>query len=226
MTAQILSSELANLVQESKRKHADLRNVSYSLWAKSILVRNPILYLPANFNLGGGEIFGGAEGLEINFGGSNSCGYIPKIPCIQRHSLILLDLSARPNFVTPFLIACGTKSVKFTGIAIVCLQRLVVSRALPRSRLREVLDAFRESTSAGLDVQLKILQALPSLLQNYADDLKAELLAAALNICTILQASKNGIVNNTAAATLQQLVVSVFDKVVDEDSEFNSRIFE
>jgi hypothetical protein len=27
MTAQILSSELANLVQESKRKHADLRNV-------------------------------------------------------------------------------------------------------------------------------------------------------------------------------------------------------
>lgn len=122
--------------------------------------------------------------------------------------------------MTPFLIACGTKNVKFTGIAIVCLQRLVVSRALPRSRLREVLEAFREATSAGLDVQLKILQALPSLLQNYADDLKGDLLAAALNICTILQASKNGIVNNTAAATLQQLVVSVFDKVVAEDSGF------
>lgn len=95
----------------------------------------------------------------------------------------------------------------------------MVSRALPRSRLREVLEAFRESSSGGLDVQLKILQALPSLLQNYADDLNGELLAAALNICTILQASKNGIVNNTAAATLQQLVVSVFDKVVAEDSK-------
>ena len=124
--------------------------------------------------------------------------------------------------MTPFLIACGTKNVKFTGIAIVCLQRLVVSRALPRSRLREVLEAFREATSAGLDVQLKILQALPSLLQNYAEDLKGDLLATALNICTILQASKNGIVNNTAAATLQQLVVSVFDKVVVEDSEFST----
>jgi hypothetical protein len=122
--------------------------------------------------------------------------------------------------VTPFLIACGTKNVKFTGIAVVCLQRLVVARGLPRSRLREVLEAFREATSAGLDVQLKILQALPSLLQNYADDLKSELLAASLNICTILQASKNGIVNNTAAATLQQLVVSVFDKVLAEDSMF------
>lgn len=100
-----------------------------------------------------------------------------------------------------------------------CLQRLVVAKALPISRLREVLEAFREATPAGLDVQLKILQALPSLLQNYADELKGELLAAALNICTILQSSKNGIVNNTAAATLQQLVVAVFDKVVVEDSE-------
>lgn len=136
-------------------------------------------------------------------------------------SLTPIDLSQRPNFITPFIVACGTKNVKFTGIAVVCLQRLVVARGLPRSRLREVLEAFREATSAGLDVQLKILQALPSLLQNYAEDLKAELLAASLNICTILQASKNGIVNNTAAATLQQLVVSVFDKVLAEDSEFH-----
>ena len=82
-----------------------------------------------------------------------------------------------------------------------------------------MLEAFREATSAGLDVQLKILQALPSLFQNYANDLKGELLVNALNICTILQASKNGIVNNTAAATLQQLVVSIFDKVVAEDSK-------
>lgn len=121
--------------------------------------------------------------------------------------------------MTPFLIACGTKNVKFTGIAIVCLQRLVLAHALPTSRLRELLEAFREATPAGLDVQLKILQALPSLLQNYSDDLKGNLLAAALNICTVLQSSKNVVVINTAAATLQQLVVSVFDKVVAEDSE-------
>ncbi|TVY12839.1 Protein MON2-like, partial [Lachnellula arida] len=175
MTAQILSSELTNLIQESKRKHTDLRNAA----EKSLE-----------------EL----KGLRAT-----------------SEAQIAADLSQRPNFVTPFLIACGTKNVKFTGISIVCLQRLVVSRALPKSRLREVLEAFREATSAGLDVQLKILQALPSLLQNYADDLKGDLLAAALNICTILQASKNGIVNNTAAATLQQLVVSVFDKVVTED---------
>jgi hypothetical protein len=61
---------------------------------------------------------------------------------------------------------------------------------------------------------------LPSLLQNYADDLRGELLGSALLICSILQSSKTGVVNNTAAATLQQLFVSVFDKVVTEDSEY------
>ncbi len=98
-----------------------------------------------------------------------------------------------------------------------CLQRLAASRALPRSRLKEVLDAFREASSSGLDVQLKILQSLPSMLQNYADEIKGDKLASALNVCSTLQSSKNGIVNNTAAATLQQLVVAVFDKVVVED---------
>lgn len=76
-----------------------------------------------------------------------------------------------------------------------------------------------QASSASLDVQLKILQALPSLLQNYAPQLRGELLVAALNVCFILQSSKNAIVNNTSAATLQQLVVSVFDKVVSEDGQ-------
>ncbi len=120
--------------------------------------------------------------------------------------------------MNPFVIACGTKNAKFTSIAVVCLQRLIVAKGLPRPRLNQVLEALSEATSAGLDVQLKILQALPSLLQNYSNDVKADLLANALNICFVLQSSKNAIVNNTSAATLQQLVVSVFDKVVTEDS--------
>ncbi len=133
-----------------------------------------------------------------------------------------LELSQRSNFVNPFIIACGTKNVKFTGIAVVCLQRLIVVKGLPRPRLNQVLEALSEATSAGLDVQLKILQALPSLLQNYSADVQADLLASALNICFILQSSKNAIVNNTSAATLQQLVVSVFDKVVAEDRTYHT----
>ncbi|KAL7621842.1 Endocytosis and vacuole integrity protein [Parahypoxylon ruwenzoriense] len=127
------------------------------------------------------------------------------------------ELSQKVNFVNPFVIACGTRNAKFTGIAIVCLARLILVTALPRSKLSPVLEALREATSAGLDVQLKILQALPSLLQNYSREIQGDLLVTALNICFILQTTKNGIVNNTSAATLQQLVTTVFEKVAVED---------
>ncbi|CAI4217452.1 unnamed protein product [Parascedosporium putredinis] len=142
MTTQLLASELANLIQESKRKHNDLRQAA----EKSL------------------------EELKSLKGA-------PKLRLSQ--------------VGTPHLSAAG--------------------------KLNQVLEALREATSAGLDVQLKILQALPSLLQNYASDVKGDMLVTALNICFILQASKNAIVNNTSAATLQQLVVSVFDKVTAED---------
>lgn len=123
------------------------------------------------------------------------------------------------SFVNPFIIACGTKNTKFTSIAVVCLSRLILVGALPWSKLSPVLEALREATSAGLDVQLKILQALPTLLQNYANDIKGDLLVTALNICFILQTSKNGVVSNTSAATLQQLIMTVFEKVTTEDSK-------
>ena len=96
-----------------------------------------------------------------------------------------------------------------------------------------MLDAFRECSSLGhsstyklplltysllgLEIQLKILQALPSLLQNYSNELRGELLSSVLQVCSSLQNTKNSVVSNTAAATLQQLVISVFDKIVVED---------
>lgn len=79
------------------------------------------------------------------------------------------------------------------------------------------MQAFDSCTDLGLDVQLKILQALPSLLQNYGDDLQGELLSTALRVCSSLQNAKASTVSGVATATLQQLVNSVFDKVVEED---------
>ena len=70
---------------------------------------------------------------------------------------------------------------------------------------------------SGHDIQLKILQALPSLLQNYPAEIRGELLSTVLQICSGLQNSKNSAVSNTAAATLQQLVITVFDRVATED---------
>ncbi|KAF2735242.1 hypothetical protein EJ04DRAFT_465256 [Polyplosphaeria fusca] len=129
------------------------------------------------------------------------------------------DLSRRPHFISPFLIACSTHNAKFGSTGVSCLQRLSVSRALPRERLTEVLEALRDCVSLGNDVQLKILQALPSLLQNYPNDVRGELLSSTLQICSALQNAKNFAVSNTAAATLQQLVISIFDRVASEDEK-------
>ena len=127
------------------------------------------------------------------------------------------DLKRRPNFVRPFLLSCASKNPKFAGTSISCLQRLVVSNGLAPETLKDVLDVLRDCTSLAQDIQLRILQVLPSLLLNYASFLTGDLLAAALHICFLLFASKTSVISNTAAATLQQLVVSVLGKVVQED---------
>ncbi|KAI9848124.1 MAG: hypothetical protein M1838_000649 [Thelocarpon superellum] len=177
MTAQLLTADLSTLIQESKRKHADLRNA-----AEKSLEELKSLHATSEAQLAA-------------------------------------DLQRRPSFVTPLVLACGSRNTKLIGIGVNCLQRLIAARCLARQKLDEVLNAFSELIGQGLDIQLRILQALPSLSQNYADELKGELLAIALSICSSLQGSKTSVVNNTAAATLQQLVVAVFDKVVAEDEK-------
>ncbi|CAO2650749.1 Nn.00g020410.m01.CDS01 [Neocucurbitaria sp. VM-36] len=127
------------------------------------------------------------------------------------------DIARRPHFISPFLIACGTHNAKLASTGVSCLQRLSVSRALPKDRLTEVLEALKESVSSSHDIQVKILQALPSLLQNYATETRGEPLSTVLQICSGLQNAKNFAVSNTAAATLQQLVITVFDRVASED---------
>ncbi len=77
---------------------------------------------------------------------------------------------------------------------------------------------YSTKSEAGLDVQLKILQSLPSLLQNYSDSLEGDLQSSILQVCTTLQQVKATAVSRTASATFQQLVSSLFEKVEHEDS--------
>ncbi|KAL3476344.1 hypothetical protein BJX99DRAFT_258476 [Aspergillus californicus] len=127
------------------------------------------------------------------------------------------DLVRKHRFVNPFILACHTRHAKLAGIGVICLQRLVASRSLPSERLKDVLGGLKEITSLTLDIQLKILQTLPALLQHYSHSLGGELLVTTLEICATLQLSKTLAVSSTAAATLQQLIVSTFERVSTED---------
>ena len=117
----------------------------------------------------------------------------------------------------PYLLSCASKNPKLAGTSISSLQRLIVASALAKETLKDVLDVLRDCTGLAQEIQLKILQVLPSLLQNYTEYLAGDLLATALHICFLLFASKPAVIANTAAATLQQLVVSAFGKAAQED---------
>lgn len=57
------------------------------------------------------------------------------------------DLVRKPAFVEPFIIACHTRHAKLAGIGVICLQRLIASRALPSDRLKDVLTGLKETTN-------------------------------------------------------------------------------
>lgn len=75
-----------------------------------------------------------------------------------------------------------------------------------------------------LDVQLKVLQALPSLLQNYGSYLSGNLLRATFEICFLLYSSRIAALSNTAAAVLQQLVTATFEKAASRGMSFEQSI--
>jgi len=66
------------------------------------------------------------------------------------------------------------------------------------------------------DAHLKVLQSAALLLSSYPS-IHAEVLAQTLLLCFRLQDSRVAVISSTAAATLRQAVMTVFDKVVNED---------
>ena len=97
---------------------------------------------------------------------------------------------------------------------------------MPNDTLGDVLDSLRDCSTLALDIQLKVLQALPSLLQNYAVALSGKLLIAAFQICFLLHNNKTAVVTNLAAAALQQLFSLTLEKsAVDRNGSEDDILF-
>jgi Dimerisation and cyclophilin-binding domain of Mon2/Guanine nucleotide exchange factor in Golgi transport N-terminal/C-terminal region of Mon2 protein len=126
------------------------------------------------------------------------------------------DLAQRSQFVDPFVLACQSQNAKLANTATACLQRLVASQAVAKERLEDVLNGFRDVMNTSYDVQLKILQTLPAVLQLYASEVRGQLLARTLEICANLEGSKTSLVSSSAGATFEQLVEAVFQRARNE----------
>lgn len=124
------------------------------------------------------------------------------------------------------VLACDTRSPKVIQMALSLLQTSIPLRILPGTALDTVVDTLHTLLSlpgrTDVDVQLKILQIVSSLLVTYAN-VTSELLSRALMLCfTLYENSRVVVVSSTAAAMLRQNVMVVFEKVQDEDRCFDA----
>ncbi|KAK1219528.1 Endocytosis and vacuole integrity protein [Marasmius sp. AFHP31] len=124
------------------------------------------------------------------------------------------------DLLKPVFMGCATKNAKVVAISLGSLQRLIALKAVPESAVPLIIKTMSDAMSQGVDIQLKILQTLLSLITNFPT-IHGALLGDALLLCFKLQESKIAVVSSTAAATLRQLVMFVVDKMVEEDRRDN-----
>lgn len=62
---------------------------------------------------------------------------------------------------------CATKNAKVIAISIGSLQRLIALKAVPQSAAPLIISTMSDCMSQGVDIQLRILQTLLSLITNF-----------------------------------------------------------
>ncbi|OXM81823.1 hypothetical protein C364_00796 [Cryptococcus neoformans Bt63] len=127
---------------------------------------------------------------------------------LRRESL----LNNAETLLEPITLGCKTKTAKVIGISIAALQRLISLGGLPTEKLPQVLATLTSVANQAVDIQLKLLQTLLSIL-TFNTDVHDYVLGDALLLCFKLQDSRVSVVSSTAAATLRQAVMLIFNRV-------------
>lgn len=119
----------------------------------------------------------------------------------------------RRQVAAPLVSTLASNNTKLVAIAILAINRLVGTTAVSEGSLGPLLDGFLEASLLATDIQLRILQCLPPLMQNYMLYVHGSLLVRVLRIaCGLTAANKPAVVINTASATLQQIFCYIYER--------------
>uniref|UniRef100_A0A673WMR4 Protein MON2 homolog n=1 Tax=Salmo trutta TaxID=8032 RepID=A0A673WMR4_SALTR len=145
---------------------------------------------------------------------------IVKIKTIAaRNTDILASLKENSSeVVQPFLMGCGTKEPKITQLCLAAVQRLMTHEVVSEAAAGNVINMLWQLMENGLE-ELKLLQTVLVLLTTNTV-VHDEILSKAIVLCFRLHFTKDNITNNTAAATVRQVVTVVFERMVAEDERF------
>lgn len=121
---------------------------------RSELYRNPIRFLGnANANKAAERSLTDLKSLSQTSESQLAAGQ-PYCASAFNEADLERDLKSRPFFIQPFLLSCSTRVPKFAGGALICLHRLAVIKAIPKSSLPDVLTALKVCASLGAHVRL------------------------------------------------------------------------
>ncbi|XP_045063743.1 protein MON2 homolog isoform X8 [Coregonus clupeaformis] len=145
---------------------------------------------------------------------------IVKIKTIAaRNTDILATLKENSSeVVQPFLMGCGTKEPKITQLCLAAIQRLMSHEVVSEAAAGNIINMLWQLMENGLE-ELKLLQTVLVLLTTNTV-VHDEVLSKAIVLCFRLHFTKDNITNNTAAATVRQVVTVVFERMVAEDERF------
>ncbi|XP_041965197.1 protein MON2 homolog isoform X2 [Alosa sapidissima] len=145
---------------------------------------------------------------------------IVKIKTIAaRNTDILAALKENSSeVVQPFLMGCGTKEPKITQLCLAAIQRLMSHEVVSEAAAGNIINMLWQLMENGLE-ELKLLQTVLVLLTTNTV-VHDEVLSKAIVLCFRLHFTKDNITNNTAAATVRQVVTVVFERMVAEDECF------
>nr|XP_032810106.1 protein MON2 homolog isoform X2 [Petromyzon marinus] len=117
--------------------------------------------------------------------------------------------------VQPLLMGCGTKEPKIALLCLTSIQRLLSHDVVSEVAAVNLINTLWQLMENGLE-ELKLLQTVLVLLTSNTV-VHDESLAKAIVLCFRLHFTKDNITNNTAAATVRQVVTVVFERMVAED---------
>nr|XP_040019521.1 protein MON2 homolog [Gasterosteus aculeatus aculeatus] len=124
--------------------------------------------------------------------------------------------------VQPFLMGCGTKEPKITQLCLAAIQRLMSHEVVSEAAAGNIINMLWQLMENGLE-ELKLLQTVLVLLTTNTV-VHDEVLSKAIVLCFRLHFTKDNITNNTAAATVRQVVTVVFERMVAEDERFKGSV--
>ncbi|XP_065255827.1 protein MON2 homolog isoform X3 [Emys orbicularis] len=124
--------------------------------------------------------------------------------------------------VQPFLMGCGTKEPKITQLCLAAIQRLMSHEVVSEAAAGNIINMLWQLMENSLE-ELKLLQTVLVLLTTNTV-VHDEALSKAIVLCFRLHFTKDNITNNTAAATVRQVVTVVFERVVFEDERYKDVI--